>query len=365
MTQEPFTQPFAGPAMPPSTVTTPPRQWGPDAPPNIYPDPDIIVHDPRFRRLLVGNTPIQRLWTGAMWAEGPAWSGQGHYLVWSDVGGDAQYRWVQAGGVGEGSAVSVFRQPSRHSNGNTFDFQGRQLTCEHYTRRVVRWEHDGSLTVLADAYDGKRLNSPNDLVPHPDGSIWFTDPTYGNSLYEGQPDAGDILNPTLGTPDGGGQHQQLPTAVYRVDANGTITRVTDEMTQPNGLCFSPDYAKLYVCDTGTGARDIRVFDLTDDHRMTNGRLFTDMLVDGVKCGPDGLRADVYGNLWCASNAGSDGLGYNGVLVFTPEGELLGRIRLPEACANVCFGGLRRNRLFMTASQSLYALYVNTQGATPG
>ena len=221
--------------MPPSTVTTPPRQWGPDAPPNIYPDPDIIVHDPRFRRLLVGNTPIQRLWTGAMWAEGPAWSGQGHYLVWSDVGGDAQYRWVQASGVGEGSAVSVFRQPSRHSNGNTFDFQGRQLTCEHYTRRVVRWEHDGSLTVLAATYDGKRLNSPNDLVPHPDGSIWFTDPTYGNSLYEGQPDAGDILNSALGTPDGGGQHQQLPTAVYRVDANGTIARVTDEMTQPNGL----------------------------------------------------------------------------------------------------------------------------------
>ncbi len=350
----------ADPGTPPSTVTNPPRRWDPDAPPNIYPDPDVVTVDPRFGALLVGNTPLQRLWTGALWAEGPAWSGQGRYLVWSDVAGDAQYRWLQDDG-----RVTPFRVPSRHSNGNTFDYQGRQLSCEHFTRRVVRWEHDGSLTVLADSYDGKRLNSPNDLVPHPDGSVWFTDPPYGNSLYEGQPDEGGLLRPRLGAPDGGGQRQVLPTAVYRIDPGGRIDRVADELDCPNGLCFSPDYRRLYVADTSPAALDLKVFDVVDDTRLANGRVFSDLLVDGIKCGPDGLRADVHGNLWCASNAGREGPGHHGVLVFTPEGQLLGRIRLPEACANVCFGGPRRNRLFMTASQSLYALYVNTQGATPG
>ncbi len=348
------------PGIPPSTITLPPRQWGPDAPPSSYPDPDIVVVDPQFNSLIVGNTPLRRLWTGSMWAEGPAWSGQGRYLVWSDVGGDVQYRWLQ-----EDGRVTTFRSPSRNSNGNTFDFQGRQLTCEHFTRRVVRWEHDGSLTVIADRYDGKRFNSPNDLVPHPDGSIWFTDPPYGASLFEGQPDAGGILNPRLGDGEGGGQERQLPTAVYRVDPSGRVDCVTDALAYPNGLCFSPDYTKLYVCDTGPETRDINVFDVTDTHTLTNGSVFTDMMVDGVKCGPDGMRADVYGNLWCGSNARTMGIGYNGVLVFTPHGQLIGRIRLPEACANVCFGGPKRNRLFMTASQSIYALYVNTQGATPG
>ncbi len=345
---------------PPSTVTNPPRQWGLDAPPNVYPDPDVLIVTPAFRDLLVGNTPLVRLWTGALWAEGPAWSGGGRYLVWSDVGGNAQYRWLQ-----DDSRVTVFRDPSRHSNGNSFDFTGRQLTCEHLSRRVVRWEHNGAMTVIADAYNGKRLNSPNDVVPHPDGSIWFTDPPYGISLYEGQPDAGGVLDPTFGIPDGGGQTRQLPTAVYRVDPSGRIDQVTDAVAYPNGLCFSPDYTKLYICDTGPGPRDIKVFDVGDGHTLTNGRVFTDMVVDGVKCGPDGLRADVHGNLWCASAAHGAGLGYHGVLVFSPMGELIGRIRLPEACANVCFGGPRRNRLFMTASQSVYALYVNTQGATPG
>ncbi len=197
---------------PPSTVTAPPRKWGPDAPPNVYPDPDVLAVTLAFHKLRQGNTPLVRLWTGALWAEGPAWSGGGRYLVWSDVGGDRQYRWLEDDG-----RVTVFRAPSRHSNGNSFDFVGRQLACEHLSRRVVRWEHDGSMTVIADRYDGKRLNSPNDVVPHPDGSIWFTDPPYGISLYEGQPDAGGILNPTLGIPDGGGQSRQLPTAVYRVD----------------------------------------------------------------------------------------------------------------------------------------------------
>ncbi|MGN6358882.1 MAG: SMP-30/gluconolactonase/LRE family protein [Thermomicrobiales bacterium] len=346
-------------ATPPSTITTPPRQWDAGEP-NTYPDPDVVIVAPEFRRLLVGNTPIQRLWTGALWAEGPAWSSQGRYLVWSDIPNDMQYRWLHDGGH-----VAAFRAPTRNSNGNTFDFQGRQISCEHFTRRVVRWEHDGTLTVIADSYDGKRLNSPNDVVPHPDGSIWFTDPHYGNSLYEGQPDEGGPFHPGIGAPDGGGQAQVSQNGVYRVDASGRIDRVTDEIAYPNGLCFSPDYTKLYICDTGPGPRDIKVFTVTSDNRLTESRLFTDMVVDGVHCGPDGLRADVHGNLWCASAAGSVGLGYHGVLVFSPEGQLLGRIRLPEGCANVCFGGPKRNRLFMTASQSLYALYVNTQGATPG
>jgi gluconolactonase len=352
--------PQAATAQPPSTVTNPPRQWGPDAPPNTYPDPDVLILDPRFRSLVQGNTPLQRIWTGAMWAEGPAWSSQGRYLVWSDIPNNVQYRWLQDDG-----RVSVFRNPANNSNGNTYDFQGRQISCEHFARRVVRWEHDGSMTVIADAYDGKRLNSPNDVVPHPDGSIWFTDPSYGISLYEGQPDEDGLFNPRLGAPTGGGQHRELPNAVYRVDPGGSVDRVTDELSYPNGLCFSPDYSRLYICDTGPGPRDIRVFDVTDRNTLTNGRLFTDMMVDGVKCGPDGLRADVHGNLWCASAAGGAGYGYSGVLVFTSDGDVIGRIRLPESCANVCFGGPKRNRLFMAGAQSIYALYVSTQGAAPG
>ncbi len=346
--------------MPTTTITDPPRQWGQHAPPTIYPDPDMLVIEPTFAALRVGNTPLQRLWTGAMWAEGPAWSNQGRYLVWSDIPNNVQYRWMQDDG-----RVSVFRSPANNSNGNSFDFTGRLLSCEHFSRRVVRWEHDGTCTVIADSYDGKRLNSPNDVVPHPDGSIWFTDPPYGGSLYEGQPDEGGALRPTTGAETGGGQRQQLPNSVYRVDPSGRVDLITDELMRPNGLCFSPDYTKLYVCDTGPGPRDIKVYDVTSEHKATNGRVFTDMMVDGVKCGPDGMRADVHGNLWCASNAGEEGIGYNGVLIFSPEGQLIGRIRLPEACANVCFGGPKRNRLFMAASQSVYAVYVNTQGATPG
>lgn len=345
---------------PPSTVTNPPRQWGPGAQPNVYPDPDVIFSDPQFRRLIIGNAPLVRLWTGSLWAEGPAWSAQGNYLVFSDVGGNVQYRWLQ-----DDNRVTVYRNPSRNSNGNTFDFQGRQITCEHFTRRVVRWEHNGTLTVIADSYDGKRFTSPNDVVPHPDGSIWFTDPHYGDSLFEGQPDEGGAFDPRIGSPDAGNQARALTNAIYRVDPSGRVDRITDEVAYPNGLAFSPDYTKFYVADTGPGPRDIKVFDVTSDNRLKNGRVFSDMIVDGVKCGPDGFRVDVHGNLWCGTAAGGDALGYSGVVVFTPEGQLLGRIRLPESCANVCFGGPKRNRLFMTASQSIYALYVNTQGATPG
>jgi gluconolactonase len=318
-----------------------------------------------------------RLWTGALWAEGPAWCGQGRYLVWSDIPSNRQLRWLE-----DDNRVSVFRTPSNNSNGNTFDFDGRQLSCEHYTRRVVRYEHDGSVTVIADSYNGKRLNAPNDVVPHPDGSYWFTDPPYGASLYEGQADApggpanvAGRLRSRVGQPaDAGQMKRELPTGVYRVDPGSTVTLVVTEeqVPDPNGLVFSPDYKKLYVISTGKGPGDsgpggkgdIHGFDVGADNRLSNQRLFTDFMIDGVKCGPDGVQCDVDGNLWCSSNAGR-AVGYSGVTVWTPEGKLIGRIRLPEVCGNVCFGGPKRNRLFMAASQSLYALYVNTQGAAPG
>ena len=238
--------------VPPSVVTSPPRDFSPNAPPNVYVfDPDIVIIDPLFTQYVQGNTPIKRLWTGALWSEGPAWSAQGHYLVWSDIPNNRQLRWLEDTG-----AVSVFRMPSNNSNGNTFDFQGRQISCEHLARRVVRYEHDGSATVIADAFNGKRLNSPNDVVPHPDGSIWFTDPPYGGQLYEGEPDAAGgpsnpagKLNPRLGQPPGfvGGK-RELPTNVYRADPSGRLDVVVteDQIPDPNGLVFSPDYKKLYL-----------------------------------------------------------------------------------------------------------------------
>ena len=363
---------------PPSTVTTPPRDFGPSGAPTTYFwDPDIVAVDPLFNQYAQPNSAITRLWTGALWSEGPAWNAQGRYLVWSDIPNNRQLRWLEDNGQ-----VSVFRMPSNHSNGNTFDFQGRQISCEHLSRRVVRYELDGSATVIADSYSGKRLNSPNDVVPHPDGSIWFTDPPYGGQLYEGEPDAlggpsnsAGKLNPRLGRPAGfTGWKRELPTNVYRADPSGRLDVVVaeDQVPDPNGLLFSPDYKKLYVISTGKGPGDtgpggkgdMYVFDVGPDNKLSNQKLFTDFMVDGVKCGPDGARCDVDGNLWCSSNAGR-AVGYNGVTVWTPGGRLIGRIRLPEVTANVCFGGPKRNRLFMAASQSLYAVYVNTQGATPG
>jgi gluconolactonase len=340
------------PPGPPSTVTTPPRDFGPNAPPTTYfTDPDIVTVDPLFNRLVLSNSAITRLWTGGLWCEGPAWSAQGQYLVWSDIPNNRQMRWLE-----DDTRVTVFRHPSNNSNGNTFDFEGRQLSCEHFTRRVVRYEHDGTTTVIADAYNGKRLNSPNDVAANRDGSYWFTDPPYGRSLYEGQPGP-----------------RELPTAVYRVDKSGKVTLVVSEqqVPDPNGIAFSPDYKKLYVVSTGKGPGDtgpggngdMFVLDVNPDGSTANPRRFADFVIDGVKCGPDGVRCDVDGNLWCSSNAGRS-VGYNGVTVWTPQGKLIGRIRLPEVCANICFGGPKRNRLFMAASQSLYAVYVNTQGAGP-
>jgi gluconolactonase len=366
------------PAAPPSTITNPPRDFSPrGAPTTYFWDPDIIAVDPSFNGLAQPNAAIQRLYTGVLWAEGPAWSAQGRYLVWSDIPNNRQMRWSQDDG-----RVSVFRMPSNNSNGNTFDFQGRQLSCEHLTRRVVRYEHDGTSTVIADAYNGRKLNSPNDVVPHPDGSYWFTDPPYGGQLYEGEPDvaggpsnAAGRLNPRIGQPAGFVPgRRELPTNCYRADPSGRVDLVVSEeqVPDPNGLAFSPDYKKLYVVSTGKGPGDsgpggkgdIHVFDVGSDNKLSNQKLFTDCMVDGVKCGPDGIRSDVSGNMWVSSNAGR-AVGYSGVTVWSAEGKLLGRIRLPEVCGNVCFGGPKRNRLFMAASQSLYAVYVATQGAAPG
>jgi gluconolactonase len=367
-----------GPAAPPSTITQPPRDFSRrGAPTTYFTDPDVLTVDPAFDGLRQPNAPIQRLWTGALWAEGPAWNSVGRFLVWSDIPNNRQLRWSEDDGH-----VSVFRTPSNNSNGNSFDYQGRQLSCEHLTRRVVRYELDGSVTILASSFNGKRLNSPNDIVPHPDGSYWFTDPPYGAQLYEGTVDAAGgpanksgRLNPKLGQPpEIGAYKRELPTAVYRLDKSGTLTQVAGEdlVPDPNGLCFSPDFKKLYVVSTGQGPGDtiaggkgdMYVFDVGSDNKLGNGKLFSSFMVDGVKCGPDGVRTDVDGNLWCSSNAGRS-VGYSGVTVWTPQGRLIGRIRLPEVCGNVCFGGPKRNRLFMAASQSLYAVYTATQGSAPG
>ncbi len=322
------------------------RDWSGKSPVR-YPDPDLVIIDPRFAKYRIGNTPIQRLHTGTLWAEGPAWNGVGRYLVWSDIPNNRQFRWLE-----EDGHVSEFRNPAGHSNGNTFDREGRQISCEHGNRRMVRYEHDGKLTVLADKWQGKPLNAPNDAVVDPSGAIWFTDPGYGSLLnYEGH------------------KHDlEIKEAVYRIDGqSGQMTLVTDEIFKPNGLCFSPDYKKLYIADTGSthypnAPKNIKVWDVADGKTLRNGKQFVSMLLPPTTSAglADGIRADIDGNIW--SSAGWVGQGYDGVHIFAPDGVRIGQILLPEICSNVCFGGSRRNRLFMTGSQSLYAVYVETQGA---
>jgi len=306
-----------------------------------YPDPDVVVLDKRFAKYKLGNAAIHRLHTGMAWAEGPAWSGVGRFLVWSDIPNDVQLRRIEDNGH-----VSEFRRPAGNSNGNTFDFEGRQIACEHGNRRVVRYEHGGGITVLAREWTGKPLNAPNDVVVHSDGGIWFTDPGYGSMMnYEGN--KGEL---------------QIKEAVYRVDPRAAkMDVVTDDLNKPNGLCFSPDFKKLYIADTGgPQPRGIRVYDVVDGTKLKGGRVFCSMEMDGKQGGADGIRTDVDGNVW--ASAGWAGEGYDGVHIFAPDGQRIGQIRLPEICSNLCFGGAKRNRLFMTGSQSLYALYVETQGA---
>lgn len=295
-----------------------------------YPDPDVIALDPRFRALVQFNSPIVRLHTGTLWGEGPAWNGVGKYLVWSDIPNNVQMRWLD-----DDSQVTTFRRPSGNSNGNTFDFQGRQLSCEHDNRRLVRYEPDGTVMVIADSFAGKRLNSPNDVVVHPDGGIWFTDPVFGIS----------------GPYEGHRAEAEIAPAIYRVDGDsGRIEKVTDDASMPNGLCFSPDYSLLYVADRG----EIRVFDV-EGKRLGNGRTLVRLVAPGGgRSAPDGIRCDAMGNIWAGASPG--------VQVVAPNGDQIGMIRLPEVCANLCFGGDKRNRLFMTASQSLYSLYLAVQGS---
>ncbi len=302
-----------------------------------YPDPSIEVLDPSFLKLRLFNASVERLATGTRWGEGPVWFGDGRYLLWSDIPNNRILRWDETTGE-----TSVFRQPSNHANGNTRDLQGRLITCEHGGRRVTRTEYDGSLTVLMDHWQGKRLNSPNDVVVKSDGSIWFTDPPFGlSSDYEGSIAAAEI-----------------PACIYRIDpVTGIAQIVADDVAGPNGLCFSSDERLLYVVESrGEPTRKIRVFDVQDGVKLMNNRLFVDAGPGGT---PDGIRCDIHGNIWAGWGMGTPEL--DGVMVFNPEGTAIGRIALPERCANLCFGGRDRNRLFMAASHGLYALYVNTRG----
>ncbi len=307
-------------------------------PQSRYPDANMVSLDKSFDRYRVLGG-IDRLATGCRWSEGPVWFGCGRYLLWSDIPNDRMMKWEE-----ETGAVSVFRKSSNNANGNTRDRQGRLVTCEHGTRRVTRTEPDGSITILADSYNGKRLNSPNDVVVARDGAVWFTDPPFG----------------ILGYYEGEKAEPELPQCVYRLDPNGTLSVMADDIPGPNGLAFSPDESLLYIVASRASPREILVYDVIDGHRIANGRPFINAGPGGT---PDGFRVDIEGNLWCGWGMGTPEL--DGVRVFNPSGTPIGHIHLPERCANVAFGGRHRNRLFMAASRSLYALYVNTQGVAGG
>jgi gluconolactonase len=293
------------------------------------------IHDERFRHLIVGSAGLDELYNVCRWAEGPVWFADQQALIFSDAPNERMLRWV------EGSGTSEFRNPSNYANGNTRDRQGRLVTCQHGTRSVTRTEVDGSITVIADKFEGKRLNSPNDVVVHSNGSIWFTDPTYGiMSDYEGYTS----------------EPEQQKRNVFRVDGTtGEVTSVCDDFVQPNGLAFSPDEKHLFIADSSAShdlsrPRHVRVFDVVDGKALSNGRVFCN-IDNGI---PDGFRFDVKGNLWTSAG--------DGVHCFAPDGTLIGKILVPQTVANVTFGGPRKNRLFITATKSLYAVYLATNGA---
>ncbi len=306
-----------------------------------YPDPRVQVLDASFNQFRLPMASVERLYTGCRWAEGPVWFGDGRYVLWSDIPNDRILKWEEETGV-----VSVFRKTSWNANGNTRDRQGRLVTCEHRGRRVVRTEYDGTLTTLMEGFNGKRLNSPNDVVVHSDGSIWFTDPAFGISgYYEGEK-----------------ADSEMPAAVWRIDGQtGQPSMVADDIEGPNGLAFSPDESILYVvASRGHPNRLIRAFDVVaGGQRLANNRVF----IDAGPGTPDGFRVDIAGNLWCGWGMGTDDL--DGVRVFNNAGAPIGHIQLPERCANLCFAGRWRNRLVMAASHGLYSLFVNTQGVAGG
>ncbi|MCV6903325.1 MAG: SMP-30/gluconolactonase/LRE family protein [Achromobacter xylosoxidans] len=309
-----------------------------------YPDPSVRILDPEFARYRIYSSSVEQLATGFRWLEGPVWVGDGRYLLCSDIPNDRIIRWDETTG-----ATSVFRQPANFSNGLARDRQGRLLACEHLTRRVTRTEYDGGITVLADRYAGKRFNSPNDIVCQRNGAIWFTDPPFGiGGHWEG-----DKAEP------------ELPHSVYRIDAaSGRVELALDDLAGPNGLCFSPDERVLYIVESRhQPARVVWAYDVGSDGKLSSKRKFIDAQGPGAI---DGIKCDEHGNLWCGwgSNGAADAKPeeLDGVMVFNPGGKPIGHIRLPERCANLCFGGAKRNRLFMASSHSLYALYVETRGA---
>ncbi len=306
-----------------------------------YPDPSVISLDPRFDALRLPLAGVERLATGCRWSEGPIWFGDGRYLLWSDIPNNRILRWDETTGQ-----TSVFREPSNFSNGQTRDLQGRLLTCEHGGRRVTRTEYDGSVTVLMDSFEGKPLNSPNDIVVKSDGSIWFTDPPFG----------------ILGNYEGYRAEPELGQNVYRLDPEtGHATVVADDILGPNGLAFSPDESKLYIVESrGEPHRKILEYAVNPDGVSISGK---QVLIDAGDGTPDGFRVDVLGNLWCGWGMGSKDL--DGVMIFAPDGSPIGRIALPERCANLCFGGRANSRIFMASSHSLYALYVNVAGVAIG
>ncbi len=302
-----------------------------------YPDPRIEKLDKRFPKQ--GNAGIDRIATGFRWAEGPVYFRDGGYLLWSDIPNNRMMRWLE-----EDGHVSVFRAPSNYSNGNTRDREGRLVTCEHDARRVTRTEHDGRITVLMDSYDGKKLNAPNDVVVASDGAVWFTDPGYGiDGEYEGHTD-----------------RFELKANVYRLDPKaGRASVVADDFTRPNGLAFSPDEKLLYIVDTGIthgGPSHIRVFEVAGN-KLRKGRVFAEDFAPGFT---DGLRTDMRGNVWCSMGWADPA--EDGARCYASDGDLIGKVHLPESCANLCFGGKKRNRLFICGSTSIYALYVDVQGA---